>query len=131
MSQFLNILREMNILIENLAEGQTKFAGIIRILPTLPARRIDIRIVRPEEYVFTLLHFTGSKKLNTLMRTRAIQLGAKLNEYGVFDYTGRLYSVETEEQIFSLLGIVYVPPNKRVKDIAGLEFINPLIRVGF
>jgi DNA polymerase lambda len=130
MDQMVNILQNMGFIIETLAYGETKYMGIIRIYPTGIARRIDIRIFRPDEYVYGLLYFTGSEKLNILMRNRANELGASLNEYSLTDTNGRIYPVINEEQIFELLGIVYLTPEQRTRSIAKLDYISPKMITG-
>jgi DNA polymerase/3'-5' exonuclease PolX len=130
MEYFINILKSMNIIVAILAYKETKFMGIIKVLPHLPARRLDVRVVRSEEFIYALLYFTGSQKLNILMRNRANQLGASLNEYNLYDYQGKTHPVESEQNIFALLGIVYIEPKYRTKDISNLQFTTPLIAVG-
>jgi len=128
MNQIVEVLRNLGLILETLAYDETKYMGIIKIYPNGVARRIDIRIFRPEEFIYGLLYFTGSQKLNILMRQRANELGGVLNEYHLSDRRGRIYPVVNEEQIFALLGIVYLKPEQRTKNIPGLQYTTPLIR---
>ncbi len=79
----------------------------------------DLRVVSDAEYPFALLYFTGSKEHNIAMRQRAIQRGLRLNEYGLFKSKEEtrdpklLVPCKTEEDIFSELGLVYIPPELR------------------
>ncbi len=79
----------------------------------------DLRVVGDEEFPFALAYFTGSKEHNIVMRQRAIQRGLRLNEYGLFrskeetrDPALRV-PCATEEEIFSHLGLSYIPPELR------------------
>lgn len=88
------------------SEATTKYMGVIRINEY--ARRIDIRLVPPESYYFSLLYFTGPKDLNKEMRNRAIEFGWTLNEYGLDDLEAK-----SERDIFRHLKIKYIPPTER------------------
>jgi DNA polymerase (family 10) len=59
-------------------------------------------------------YFTGSKAHNIALRDRAIGLGLKLNEYGLFrlDDDNRIAG-EREEDIYAALGLEWVPPELR------------------
>jgi len=59
-------------------------------------------------------YFTGSKPHNVALRDRAIQLGFKLNEYGLFrsDDESRVAG-ETEEGIYEVLDLSWIPPELR------------------
>jgi DNA polymerase (family 10) len=72
----------------------------------------DLRIVSPQEYPFALHHFTGSKEHNVAMRSRAKQLGIKMNEYGLFR-DDVLIPCASEHDVFSALGLAWVPPELR------------------
>jgi DNA polymerase (family 10) len=61
-----------------------------------------------------LLHFTGSKEHNIVMRAKAIEMGLKLNEYGLWERdTGVRINANTEDEIFRALGMESVPPDLR------------------
>lgn len=72
----------------------------------------DLRIVTEQEFPFALHHFTGSKEHNVAMRSRAIQMKLKMNEYGLFSDKG-LVPCSSEEEIFAALGLAYIPPELR------------------
>ena len=44
----------------------------------------DLRLVPPEQFVFTLHHLTGSKDHNVQMRQRALARGLSMSEWGLF-----------------------------------------------
>lgn len=105
------------------AQGPTKFMGMFRLDEHYNAHRIDIRLIKASQYGYSLMYFTGSQRFNILMRQRAIELGLTLNEYGLFDQNGRLYPAESEEEIFNLLKVRYIPPIERIKTINALQFM--------
>jgi len=111
------------ILPATLARGETKFMGIVKIDEQHNGHRIDIRLVNSTAFPAALLYFTGSQRFNILMRQRAIELGYTLNEYGLYDKQGNLIPVTSEEDIFRVLRIKYIPPEARTKTILALEFI--------
>lgn len=109
------------ILPATLAQGPKFYRGIVRIDDQHNGHRIDIRVIDPESYIYALLYFTGSQRLNILMRQRAIEYGLILNEYGLFNEQTQLYPANNEEDIFRYLRLKYVPPVARTKTIVALE----------
>jgi DNA polymerase (family 10) len=65
--------------IEVTAHGSTKAS--VRLESGIQA---DLRLVPPEQFVFALHHFTGSKDHNVQMRQRALAHGLSLSEWGLF-----------------------------------------------
>jgi DNA polymerase (family 10) len=95
-------------------------SGLTRISLILRSKLVqaDIRLVALEEYGAALLYFTGSKEYNVRLRLLARNLGCKLNEYGLFDLaSGKKRAGDTEESLFSALGLPFVPPEKRVDQL--------------
>lgn len=89
------------------ARGDTKVSVFLK-----SGINADLRIVSLQEYPFALHHFTGSKEHNVAMRGRAKQQGIKMNEYGLFR-DGALLPCRSEEEVFSALGLAWVPPELR------------------
>jgi DNA polymerase (family 10) len=92
---------------EVVAKGETKSS--IRLKSGINA---DLRVVSDAEFPYALHHFTGSKEHNIAMRGRAQRLGFKMNEYGLFQGE-KLVPCKNEEEIFSKLGLAYIPPELR------------------
>lgn len=90
------------------ASGSTRIAFDLK-----SGLRTDIRIVSLKEWGSALLYFTGSKEHNITLRRRAIDLGLKLNEYGLFKGE-KVIASRTEEEIYKALGLEWVEPEKRV-----------------
>jgi DNA polymerase (family 10) len=74
----------------------------------------DLRLVSGDSRGAALQYFTGSKGHNIALRDRAIHLGYKLNEYGVFRVSdeGRVTG-EREEDVYAALGLAFVAPELR------------------
>lgn len=97
--------------LEKITQGAKKYSGVA--ITHRHHRNIDIRVFRPEEYATALLHSTGSDKFNTLMRLRAIDLGMKLNEYGLFYFDGDAADIRSEPDVFTALDVEYLAPRDR------------------
>jgi DNA polymerase (family X) len=92
-----------------LGKGETKSSVLLK-----HGFQADLRVVADKEFPFAQHYFTGSKEHNIRMRQRAIELGYKLNEYGLFKGDdSRSVTAKTEEDIFKKLGMSYVPPELR------------------
>ena len=90
-------------------------------------RHLDIFYYTKEVYPFALLFTTGSKELNTNMRSHALKKGYSLNEKNLThnspsgrevnssEYMSKIGKVkpETEEDIFKFLDYKYIPPKDR------------------
>jgi DNA polymerase (family 10) len=75
---------------------------------------VDLRIVPPEAYGNLLQHFTGSKQHNEALRTDAVKRGLHVSEYGITgDKDGVTRTCATEEEVYELLGMQYIPPELR------------------
>ena len=90
-----------------IARGDTKSSII-----TAAGIQVDLRTVSDREFPYALHHFTGSKEHNIAMRGRAIQMGMKMNEYGLFKGE-KLVPCKDEEEIFKSLKLDYIPPELR------------------
>lgn len=105
------------------AKGETKAS--VRFSSGLQA---DLRLVPPEQFVFALHHFTGSKDHNVQMRQRALARGLSLSEWGLEPAEGEgtvkskaaarqtraeAGRIETEAELFRVLGLHEIPPALR------------------
>jgi DNA polymerase (family 10) len=74
----------------------------------------DLRLVATDSRGAAMQYFTGSKAHNIALRDRAIGMGFKLNEYGVFRAVDEArVAGEREEDIYAALGLDWVPPELR------------------
>ncbi|HID05589.1 MAG TPA: DNA polymerase/3'-5' exonuclease PolX, partial [Armatimonadetes bacterium] len=92
-----------------LAKGSTKSSVLFE-----HGLQVDVRAVEPDSFGAAAQYFTGSKDHNISLRERAIKLGLKINEYGVFREPGdeRIAGV-TEESVYESLGLIWIPPELR------------------
>ena len=92
-----------------LGHGATKSSVLLR-----GGYQADLRLVAAESRGAAMQYFTGSKAHNIVLRDRAIQLGLKLNEYGLFrtDDDARVAG-ETEDAIYEALGLKWIEPELR------------------
>ena len=105
----------MDGITEVTAHGETKSS--VRFEGGMQA---DLRVVPSEQFYFALHHFTGSKDHNVRMRQKALSLGLSLSEWGLRpeeekDSSRKAGPVEanSEEDIFTALGLQFVPPALR------------------
>ena len=76
--------------------------------------QVDIRAVETRSYGAALQYFTGSKEHNVSLRRIGVEMGLKLNEYGLFERdSGRMVASSTEEEVYSALRLAYIPPEIR------------------
>lgn len=100
---------ELPIVDQVIGRGETKSAIITR-----DGMQVDVRVVTQEQFGAAMLYFTGSKQHNIELRQRAMGAGRLLNEYGLADdESGKIVAAATEEEIYSALGLEFVPPELR------------------
>src|SRR5919106_4790993 len=73
----------------------------------------DLLVVPKESFGSALQYFTGSKEHGIAMRKIAISKGLRLNEWGVFDKENHRIAGATEEGVYQVLGLEWVPPEMR------------------
>lgn len=82
-----------------------------------PVRRIDMRYVSIQSLPAAMLYLTGPYELNQIMRSAAKRRDILLNEYGLYkkndDGTREIMEVNSEAQIFEILGMDYLTPQQR------------------
>ena len=76
--------------------------------------QVDVRALPRESFGAALQYFTGSKEHNVAIRTRAVRMGLKLSEYGLFraEDEARVAGT-TEEEVYEALGLRWIPPELR------------------
>ena len=94
---------------EIILQGPTKSSVIIH-----EGLQVDLRVVAKESYGAALAYFTGSKAHNIRLRERAVKMGLKINEYGIFREKDNVrLGGEKEEDTYRILGLPYIPPELR------------------
>jgi DNA polymerase (family 10) len=76
--------------------------------------QVDVRALLPESFGAAMQYFTGSKDHNVAIRTRAVRMGLKLSEYGLFrvEDDSRVAG-DTEAGVYEALGLPWIPPELR------------------
>ena len=76
--------------------------------------QVDVRALDHDSFGAAMQYFTGSKEHNVALRQRAIRMGFKLSEYGLFraDDETRVAG-DTEAGIYQALGLDWIPPELR------------------
>lgn len=122
LADIVDRLKAAGIIAGDLAQGRAKYFGILR-LPQYNAHRIDLQFIPPQNWAYGLLYFTGSAQFNILMRQRAEQLGLRLNEYGLYNAEGVSLPAQTEQDVFNSLGVRYLTPEERRRDLTALPLV--------
>ncbi|HLD00238.1 MAG TPA: DNA polymerase/3'-5' exonuclease PolX [Candidatus Nanoarchaeia archaeon] len=92
-----------------LAKGITKTS--VRLLNNL---QVDLRVVQEKEFGSAMLYFIGNKEHNIEVRKLALSKGYTLSEYGLFTVKSKKWIAgRTEEEIYSRLGLQFIPPEIR------------------
>jgi len=76
--------------------------------------QVDVRALPPGSFGAAMQYFTGSKDHNVAIRTRAVKMGLKLSEYGLFRVADDVkVAGETEEGVYQALKLAWIPPELR------------------
>ncbi|KAK6627172.1 hypothetical protein RUM44_009649 [Polyplax serrata] len=111
-------LEEIDLLIDTIALGSTKYMGVCKMKNKKTARRLDMRLTPHDQYFCSILYFTGSDLFNKNMRTHALQQGYTLNEYslrpiGETGVPGNPVPLTSERDIFEYINYEYREPHER------------------
>ena len=76
--------------------------------------QVDVRTLPPDTFGAAMQYFTGSKDHNVAIRTRAVKMGLKLSEYGLFrvDDDSKVAGA-TETGVYEAIGLPWIPPELR------------------
>ena len=109
--ELVDRLTVQGLLTESLGLGDTKYMGITTT-STGTSFRIDIETIKPHEWPFALLYFTGSGSFNEKQRLVAKKMGYSLSEHGLRDVEIGTYvgGITSERGIFEFLGMEYLAP---------------------
>jgi DNA polymerase (family X) len=77
--------------------------------------QVDVRLLPSASYGAALQYFTGSKAHNVSLRQRALKMGYTLSEWSLarLDDESVVVAAATEEEIYSALGVDWMPPEMR------------------
>ncbi len=95
---------------EVLAHGDTKASAAVG----REGLQVDVRALDADSYGAALQYFTGSKEHNVALRDRAVRMGLRLNEYGLYrNDDGAKIAGRDEAGIYEALGLPWIPPELR------------------
>lgn len=95
---------------ELLARGENKASAKVG----RDGLQVDLRALPRESFGAAMQYFTGSKDHNVAVRTRAVKMGYKLSEYGLFrSADDTRVAGETEAGVYEALGLRWIPPEMR------------------
>lgn len=96
-------------LMEIIARGENKVSFRLR-----GGMQVDVRLLPPDSFGAAMQYFTGSKAHNVALRQRALKMGYTLSEYSLARLEDNVpVASKTEEEIYSRLGLDYIPPELR------------------
>jgi DNA polymerase (family X) len=96
-------------LMEVIARGENKVSFRLR-----SGMQVDVRLLPPDSFGAAMQYFTGSKAHNVALRQRALKMGYTLSEYTLATLdTEKPVAGKTEEEIYSMLKLDYIPPELR------------------
>jgi DNA polymerase (family X) len=76
--------------------------------------QVDVRTLPPESFGAAMQYFTGSKDHNVAIRTRAVRMGLKLSEYGLYRVDDdRKVAGDTEAGVYEAIGLPWIAPELR------------------
>jgi DNA polymerase (family 10) len=76
--------------------------------------QVDVRALEHANFGAAMQYFTGSKEHNVALRQRAVRMGLKLSEYGLFRAEDEVrVAGATEEEVYRALGLDWIPPELR------------------
>jgi DNA polymerase (family X) len=95
---------------EILARGENKISARVG----RDGLQVDVRTLPPDTFGAAMQYFTGSKDHNVAIRTRAVKMGLKLSEYGLFrvEDDARVAGA-TEQDVYGALGLPWIAPELR------------------
>jgi DNA polymerase (family 10) len=98
-----------------LMQGPTKSSVYLKNEEGESGLQCDLRVVKPEEFPFALLYFTGSKEHNIRLRSRALESGWSLNEYAFTPQQDASTPppVHSEKELYAALKLDFIAPELR------------------
>jgi DNA polymerase (family 10) len=93
-----------------LARGENKASATVG----REGLQVDVRALPRDSFGAAMQYFTGSKDHNVAVRTRAVRMGFKLSEYGLYRSADETkVAGETEAGVYEALGLRWIPPELR------------------
>lgn len=89
--------------------------SVLTIVTDYNGRKIQVEVSNTTKGSLgaALLHHTGSSQFNIGLRSVAKKKEFTLNQYGLYDKSGKKIAGKSEEEIFNALGYKFIPPSDR------------------
>jgi DNA polymerase (family 10) len=91
-----------------LGQGETKVS-----VELIDGLRVQLWVHPPERFGSALQFATGSQRHNVRLREAAQNVGLSLSEHGYQDQDGGLIFCPEEEEVYTVLGLPWIPPALR------------------
>ncbi len=91
-----------------ISQGSTRSTVVLRT-----GLQVDLRVVPAASFGAAWHYFTGSKAHNIAVRVMGVQRGLKINEYGVFDRSGKRLGGRSEEEVYAHVDLPWIEPELR------------------
>ncbi len=91
-----------------ISQGSTRSTVVLRT-----GLQVDLRVVPAASFGAAWHYFTGSKAHNIAVRVMGVQRGLKINEYGVFDRSGKRLGGRTEKEVYAHVDLPWIEPELR------------------
>lgn len=118
LSKLIDKLLDEGLITDHLSLNVTSYYKGVILFKDTP-RRIDIMITPLYAYPAAILHGTGSGPFNQRLRAHAMKKGYTLSQKGLFELDSKgkkkpdPLPVHSEQDIFRILGVQYLPPEDR------------------
>jgi DNA polymerase/3'-5' exonuclease PolX len=100
----------MDNFVDIISLGKQKYSFLFKFRWVIS---IDIILVPHQSYYAALLYFTGSQSFNIWLREQCKKKGYSLNQMHLTAPNGSIILLRSEEHVFEILGIPYIPPTHR------------------
>lgn len=77
--------------------------------------QVDFFLCNELTYVTSVMTWTGSRGFNIMMRGKCFEAGYIYTRFGIYDKNTKqlIPDINTEKDLFSLIGLKYIPPEHR------------------
>lgn len=108
----LVVTDEFKRVVNSVNQFDVLWSGAQKVSFMVDGIQVDLRRCDSESLVTMSMYFTGSKNENIRLRRKAISMGYKLNEYGLWNGKVRI-PCASERDVYAALGLEYVSPECR------------------
>lgn len=114
---FISLISSDPNFISVLVAGKERVTLLYKSPFSAKVRQIDVLNIAYGSYFAAMNYFTGGFIHNAWIRLVAKKQGYRLNQAGLFKYLPngklQLVPIHSEEELYKILGVAYIPPEKR------------------